>query len=245
VGENDSRPSGGLAAPERPRFTGVRPRVDDEGDRFAVVKIRFEIPHRVFIYPFTRTHPDVLVLITASQHLTDGRLLAEVTLVEPQPVDHTDDVRKLDGVLSVAREGPVEAQTRYQLIVTEPCYLLLVDELEVLLRYPRTAQNGLYLMEVASRVSQLRTLVERLRKIAPEVTVLAFGRDRLRSAPRALTPRQHALLHQALSAGYFDVPRRISLTGFAEKLGRSKSSVSHALALVEKALAEGGVAATA
>jgi predicted DNA binding protein len=207
-------------------------------DRMAVVKLRFEIPHRVFVYPFTRRHPDLLAIVTASQPVAERRLLAEISVVEPRPTDRTSELLALDGVHSVTRVDPVGPRTRYQLVVDEPCYLLLIDRLEVLLRYPRTAQDGEYVMEVASRVSQLRRLVDELRKLSPEVTVLAFGRDRMRTAPPTLTPRQGALLRQALSAGYFDVPRRISLTGLAEKLGRSKSSVSHGLARVEKALAE-------
>jgi predicted DNA binding protein len=41
-----------------------------------------------------------------------------------------------------------------------------------------------------------------------------------------------------MAAGYFAVPRRITLTGLANKLGKSKSSLSEMLANIEKKLLE-------
>ena len=110
--------------------------------------------------------------------------------------------------------------------------------METLLRYPRFIQNGEYTVEAAAPVTQIRRLIQELRRISKAVEVLRFGRDRMRTYPPTLTARQNSLLHQALAAGYFDVPRRISLTRFAKRLGRSKSGLSEALALVEQKLAE-------
>jgi hypothetical protein len=211
-------------------------------DHFAVVKIRFELPHTHYLYPFSRAHPDMLIVITATQNLSENRVLAELELVEASPSDRQSEMEALKGVISVSRLGPVGPHTRIQGIAERPSFLVLADQLEVLCRYPRFVRNGEHTMEVASRVSQLRKLVHGLRAISPEVTIAAFGRDRMRTIPPSLTTRQSALLHQALAAGYFDVPRRISLTGFAHQLGRSKSSMSRALALIEKTLAEGTVA---
>ena len=207
-----------------------------EEDRFAVVKLRFELPHTNYLYAFSRAHPEILTVITATQQLDPGRVLAELELIEPSPSDHVEEMQRLHGVVSVSRLGPVGPRTRYQGVAEKPAYLVLADELEVLCRYPRLVQNGEHTIEVASRVSQVRRLVRGLRDLSPQVVIGAFGRDRMRTVPPTLTPRQDALLHQALAVGYFDVPRRISLTGLARKLGRSNSSVSQALALVEKAL---------
>jgi HTH DNA binding domain len=211
-------------------------------DRFAVVKLRFELPHTNFLYTFSRAHPEILIVITATQQLDPGRVLAELDLVEPSPTDHSEELQHLRGVFSATRLGPIGPRTRYQGTAEKPAYLVLADELEVLCRYPRIVQNGEHAIEVASRVSQLRKLVLELRDLSSQVVVGAFGRERMRTLPAALTPRQDALLHQALAAGYFDVPRGISLTGLARKLGRSKSSVSQALALIEKQLIESSVA---
>ena len=226
--------------PPTPRpFAG--PNKSTEENRFAIVRIRFEIPHTLYLYPFSRAHPEIVIELTATQNLSRDRVLAEFDLIEPNPADHTDGMRSLSGVVSISRLAPVGPRTRYQAVAAKPSYLVLVDELEVLCRYPRLVQNGEHTIEVASRVAQLRTLVTELRQLSPDVTVIAFGRDRMRTSPLSLTPRQHALLHEALAAGYYDVPRRVSLTEFARRRGRSKSTTSRALATIEKALAEGSV----
>lgn len=220
----------------RPAF--ALPSVTRERERFAVVKIRFEIPHHLYLYQFSHAHPEILIELTATQELSENRVLAELELFESNPVDHTEEMQSLPGVISVSRLGPIGPRTRYQGIAEKPSYLVLADELEVLFRYPRVVQNGEQTIEVASRVSQLRKLVDALRQLSPEVRVMAFGRDRMRTCPPSLTPQQDALLHQALAAGYFDVPRRISLTEFARKRGRSKSSTSRTIAIIEKELAQ-------
>jgi len=210
-------------------------------DRFAVVKVRFEIPHEVFLYLISRSHPELVGSIPTSQNLPDGRVLAEFDVAGPHAYDLAGEIGRLPGVLTVTRLTPSGNLTRFNVILKEPSYIHLANEVEVLLRYPRVVQNGEYTVEVAARLSHIRRLVEGLRRISPSVRVLRFSTDALRSYPHRLSPHRHALLRQALSAGYFDVPRRVTLTRFAQRLGRSKSSVSRALALIEKELAEADV----
>ncbi len=57
-----------------------------------------------------------------------------------------------------------------------------------------------------------------------------------------MTAVQRAMFRQALERGYFDVPRRITLTQLARELSRSKSTVSMTLATVERKLAEAAAA---
>ncbi len=53
---------------------------------------------------------------------------------------------------------------------------------------------------------------------------------------RGLTPRQREILLRAIEEGYYDFPRRITLSELAEKLGISKSYLSETLAKVESKL---------
>jgi predicted DNA binding protein len=53
-----------------------------------------------------------------------------------------------------------------------------------------------------------------------------------------LTASQDAVFRAALRTGYFSVPRRISVSGLAAQLGRSKSSTSEMLSKIHQRLAE-------
>jgi predicted DNA binding protein len=59
-----------------------------------------------------------------------------------------------------------------------------------------------------------------------------------------LTEIQQQLLSQAMAAGYFAVPRGITLTDLARRLDRSKSAVSEAIAIIEKKLLESALRPT-
>lgn len=210
-------------------------------DPFAVAKLQFEVPDDPGLLSFTREYSDLAMIVTTSQLRRDGRYMAEVDLVGPFSADWSE-ITHFAGVYSVSWLGTIGHLTRLRVVSRPPSYVTLADELEVLLRFPHVVQNGQYTIEAAGRVSRLRRLVRGLRRGSHEVHVQRFCTDFMHARLHGLTPHQYALLQEALSAGYFDVPRRISLTRLAAKLGRSKSTVSRNLALVEKELAESCVA---
>jgi predicted DNA binding protein len=212
-------------------------------DHVAVVRIRFEIEQGLPLIPFTRRHPELQIRVTAIQPLPRHLHICEFEVIGREPKDYTAELLALPNVISGVRLEGVGNVTRYQFVIDVPLdYLTVVSEAGVLIRYPRLIQNGVHTVEVAARTSQIRAVLQDLRRVCRNVQVLRFGRATMRSCPSSLTPRQYALLHHALAAGYFDVPRRITLTTLARGLKRSKSAVSRALALIEKQLAETGAA---
>jgi predicted DNA binding protein len=204
------------------------------------------MPEATPVGRFSRAHPEAELVFTATQFLAPERILTECQVFSRDQTDYTEEIARLPDVLSVIRLGPVGPRTRYQITLARlPQYVRVINDWNAILRYPRIVQDGEITLEVAARISQLQGLVRAIRRSGNAVRVLRFGRDTMRTCPPTLTPRQYTLLHQALAAGYFDVPRRITLTRLAGKLGRSKSSVSRALALVERELVEASAAAAA
>jgi predicted DNA binding protein len=211
-----------------------------------VVRVRFEISEDLPLKGFTLAHPEVEAVITATQPLPDGRAVVEFGIVSPSPMDYTEELSHYPHFLSVVRVDLVGSRTRYTVLVDlTPAYVRVVNEFGALLRYPRLVSQGKHTVEVAARTSQIRQVLRGLREICLEVRVLRFGRGPMRTCPSGLNPRQIALLHHALSAGYYDVPRHITLTQLAKGLGRSKSSVSRAFALIERQLVESRLANSA
>lgn len=207
-------------------------------DRMAVVKIRFELPRELAMSSFSRAHPEAVVRLMRFQPLPGHRMLGEYEYAGPFGPDVLEEIRRLSDVTSVAPLASTDSFSRGQLVTEEPAWLALESELRVLYRHPIVLQDGEVTLEVAAPVSRLERLLASLRQMMPVVRLLMFGRDPLLTCPPTLTPRQRTLLLQALAAGYFDVPRRITLTRFATRLHRSKSALSQALAQVERRLAE-------
>ena len=206
-------------------------------DRFVVVRLRFRANQDLALNSLTHSHPEIVVSMTAIQSLPPDRFIVEFEVNSSAPKDLTDEVAQHPAVVSVTRLTPIGPRSRYQMVTKLPAdYLILAGRLGTLLRYPRTVRDGVHTVEVAATTSQLRQLIEELGTITHGVEVLRFGRAQMSTCPTSLTPQEYSLLHQALADGYFDVPRRITLTAFAKKLGRSKSGVSERLALIEEKL---------
>jgi predicted DNA binding protein len=93
------------------------------------------------------------------------------------------------------------------------------------------------------RHSELRTVLEFAARTASAFQVISIRRRPLRSHLPVFTDAQHELLTKAMAAGYFAVPRGITLTELARRLDRRKSGISEAIAIVERKLLESALRA--
>jgi predicted DNA binding protein len=121
----------------------------------------------------------------------------------------------------------------------------LATEYGIVVWFPATITKGVLEIELVVRRSQVGGLVRALAKAGAEPRLVSLRQDSLRTVPLILTPTQRDLFRHALGLGYYEVPRRITLTALARKVSRSKSSVSRTLATVDRKLAEYAVTALA
>lgn len=215
-------------------FSRIAPR---PSDRLAIMRLEVAAPSSLWYAGFSRQHPDLVLEVTSVTSLADDDTLGEYEIYGP-PEDWTREIRESANVREVECIGGTPELGRYRVRYHQSALVALANELEVLVRYPRTIRDGILSCEVIARRSQLRRLVDEAAKLgyAPRLTSLNQGS--LRSVRLRLTSAQRAVFRHALALGYFEVPRRISLTRLAEKLSRSKSTISETLAVVERKLAE-------
>jgi predicted DNA binding protein len=206
------------------------------GDRLAIVKIETEIPDGIWMFGFTQKHPDLLLEIH-NILLVAGGALGDFEITGP-PVDWRTEIAEFPDVIEVSRLDSPPDLGRYRVLFRETVLVPLMTDLQMLVRYPSVARDGTLTFETVDRISQIRRLVVALRDAGREVRLLSLRKEPLRSRLVDFTPTQREIFRQALAAGYFEVPRRISLTRLSEELSRSKSSVSEMLAAVEQKLAE-------
>ena len=206
------------------------------------MKIAIEIPRKVWTADFSRRHPELLLKVHNTMEVNSQKSLADFE-VNGTTEDLTLEIAEFPDVLSAERIDIPPNLTLYRVLYRRPDYLRHVSERGILLNFPRTVQNGVFLCETTARSSQVRELIaafQRARDTAKLISLQKAShphRDRVTDRP-ALTETQEGLFRQALELGYFEVPRRITLTRLAAHVGRSKSAVSHALALVERYLVQ-------
>ena len=191
---------------------------------------------------FTRAHPDLRIEIRGSATLSAKHVVMEAAIFGPgengTDTDWTQEIAEIPDVLKVDRIDVLPGLNCYRVVTHIPSFIRIAKEHGLLLRYPRIVERGAMTCETIAHRSQLQGFVTALRGMGQKARILSLRGDALRTASLTLTATQRNIFQQALAAGYFEVPRRITLTQLAHKLGRSKSSVSVELAIVERKLAE-------
>lgn len=117
-----------------------------------------------------------------------------------------------------------------------PDFMALFRELRVLRRFPFWVENGSAVWVVVASGDKLRQLLRGLSRTVPRLHIEAIRSALPDSGHSVLTPREGELFRRALAEGYFDVPRRVSLTALAGRVNLAKSTLSRSLAVVERKL---------
>ena len=193
------------------------------------------IPDGVWIGDVSRSHPDATVRILAALTAESAGVgLAEITAVELPAVvadiDASDSVTELEILQRSERTALLQFET------TTPLLLLPVQDSGVPLEMPFTIRDGRAEWEITAPQHRLSELGTQLEEFGIPFTVNEISR---RIEPESLlTDRQLALVHAAVERGYYDTPRRCSLTELAADVGLAKSTCSETLHRAEGKIVE-------
>lgn len=114
-----------------------------------------------------------------------------------------------------------------QHVIQQPVPHQILHSSEILPNYPLTIRNGWVIVETFTsqeKLSELKTALE-----SNGVTYDIVSVTSLADPTTLLTDRQHRVLSEAFSRGYYESPRECSLTDLAAALEISKSTASDIL----------------
>ena len=129
-----------------------------------------------------------------------------------------DDVRDLGG-------------NRYEVDIAPKGggYIKEIREVGVIPQSPFEVRDGWVDWTIECSAQKSRELVQLLREEGTPYRVVSTRA----TGSRMLTPKQRLIFDSALNEGYWDTPRRITLSDLAELLGLSKSTLSVHLHKIE------------
>lgn len=211
--------------------------IDANGERILTdmpnAKLRLTVPEEIWLGEITRNHPETRIRVLAA--IPDG--LSGVGLIEISGVatdsviaamETEDDVTDIEVLQQQDDEALVQFET------SNPLLLLPARGSNVPLETPFDIRDGEVTWEVTAptdRLSELGTqLTEFDISFSVEYVRQQTGRERL------LTDRQQEIVEAAVEAGYYDTPRRCSLTELAEQMDIAKSTCSNTLHRTEEAI---------
>lgn len=193
--------------------------------------ITVTIPEGVWIGDISRRYPDASFRILAALSGDDAGVgLTEVTAVDVQDV--VADLRASDSVTELEVLQQYEDTVLVQFETTMPLLLLPVQDSGVPLTMPFAIREGQAEWEITAPQHRLSELGEQLEEFGIPFTVNEVHQHI--EPEQLLTDQQLRLVHAAVDHGYYDTPRRCSLTELAEEVGLAKSTCSETLHRAEE-----------
>jgi len=117
---------------------------------------------------------------------------------------------------------------------SDPWILNTLVKTELLISYPVLIKEGKIRLEAITNRSKVDTFLIQLKKKDITAKIERIG---YYYKSTLLTQRQNEILNLAFQKGYFDIPRSVSLSEFADDLKISKSALSETLRRIFKKLA--------
>lgn len=202
-------------------------------------RLTIDLPEGVWIADVSRANPEATVRVLAAMP-DEGVGFGLVRITGPDVESVIEGMRAAGDVtaLSVLHRGQRGTVARFE--TTQPLLLLSAREAGVPIELPIDIREGVATVEVTAPRERLSELGEQLRAFGLSFDV-EYVHERT-DPERLLSARQRELLSLAVERGYYETPRRCSLTDLADELGIAKSTASETLHRAEGAVIERFVA---
>ncbi len=195
-------------------------------------------PNHSFVERLTRAFPELRFQDFGYQ-IEEGAIVTNLEVPPGAPLDRIvetlrqcPDVRMLENLASEGEGGIIRLVSDIPRVsVVRTFYDFgVVPELPIILR------NGSVTFRFVAQNEVVAQVARKMQELFPGTEFASLKEDHVSGIQQLLTPRQVQIFQLAMESGYWDVPRRISLTELAQKLGLSKSSLSEVIAHIEKKL---------
>jgi hypothetical protein len=199
----------------------------------ALAKLVVDLPPGTWIGEVSAAHPDSVFRVLAAMSADEtGVGLLEITSQEMPTV--LTAIEEHEGITDVELLEAGDDEALVQFETSQPVLLVAVRNSMVPLELPLEIVAGQADLELTATQSRLSELTTQLESFG-----LSYRVEYLRQSPTTselLTERQRTVLVEAVEHGYYDTPRRCTLTELSEELNLAKSTLSERLHRVEEAV---------
>ncbi len=199
--------------------------------------IQIRLPEHHWAGIVTRAHPHLVLRVVEHMPLPKGQGSAMVEIVGVDAQSIRETLNEMDGVseYTILEEFDTGIEALLHIGKGGGGFLRPLMESEAVPKTPFEVRDGWVEWNLVIDQAHARVLVSKLKEDNITHRILGFGHTTNR---RLLTVRQREVFDQAVLEGYYDTPRRITLTDLAKKLGVSKSTLCEMIHLIEKHIIE-------
>jgi predicted DNA binding protein len=199
------------------------------------VKLQFILPDEKCLFRISKKYPDLVFKNISMLPLPEnmGNTLVEVNGARVDQL--LDDIGTESNIASAKVVFRTTDHVLVNVQVNEPLILNLLGETKVMLGYPVIFQDGKGHITLIGERKDIDVLLERFEAQGVEFTIKSIGGS---TANEVLSEKQKQVLVKALKVGFFETPRKVSLTTLAREFDVSPTALSEMLRRLSKKLAE-------
>ena len=199
-------------------------------DKPSLARVKIKFPEQLWISEIFRNYPDVKMEISHflpyDLEKSIGNSVIEVLHYKIDPI-----VEEIMGHPSVFEFNIIEKEekrVKFNIKTKDPYLLYAIIKCGVLVDFPVRVEDGYAywrLISSRARIDQLLTLFEE-KNINFDLLRIGLSPYTIEDDESKLTYDESNILNKAITLGFFEIPRKISLEELANEIGKSKSALS-------------------
>jgi len=202
--------------------------MDSSKPSLARIKIKF--PEKIWISEIFKNYPDIKMEISHflpyDLERSIGNSVIEIMHYNIDSI--LKEVSEHPSVFELSVLEKKENQVKFNVKTKDPYLLYAIIKCGVLVNFPVRVEEGFAYWRLISsrdRIDQLLTIFEK-KNIEFELLRIGISPYNIEDDRNKLTFVESNILDKAISLGFFEIPRKISLEELANQMGKSKSALS-------------------
>lgn len=201
-----------------------------ETSKTSLARVKIKFPEQLWISQIFKKFPDVKMEISHflpyDLERSIGNSAIEIMHYDIEKI--IDEIRNHPSVFELSILEQEEKRVKFNIKTKDPYLLYAIIKCGVLIDFPVRVEDGFAFWRLVSsreRIDQLLTLFEQ-KKINFELLRIGISPYNIEDDKNKLTLDELNILDKAISSGFFEIPRKISLEELANQMGKSKSALS-------------------
>jgi predicted DNA binding protein len=196
----------------------------------SLARVKIKFPEELWISHIFKEFPDVKMEISHflpyDLEKSIGNSAIEILHYDVRNI--IDEIQIHPSVFELSILEQEENRVKFNIKTKDPYLLYAIIKCGVLIDFPVRVEDGYAFWRLVSSregIDQLLTLFEQ-KNITFELLRIGISPYNLEEDKNKLTLDEINILEKAISTGFFEIPRKISLEELANKIGKSKSALS-------------------
>jgi len=209
-----------------------------ESTKSSLARIRIKFPEQLWISEIFKKFRDIRMeieyFLPYDFEKSIGNSIIEIFHYNIDLI--IEEVKKHKSVIEISILEKDEKRVRFNVKTKDPFLLYAIIRCGVLVNFPVRVREGYAYWRLVSSRESIDKLLTLFDQKGIEYTLLRIGNSpySIDDDKNKLTLDESTILNKALSLGFFEIPRNISLEELANVLGKSKSALSVTLRKIIK-----------